>query len=268
MSPSSSSSNTPTPNTINPNTSANGFGFGNNVTVMMPGVEYSTSPFLAYEDQHQQQQPQQEYHREEDLIEEEEAGEDDMYEDLEEKALQLALEETYAETGWRYRPWGRNAKSIRMGKLVMITNLVAANSGSVVIPHSSSSAGSGGGDYDLVPISPIHCSIQPGLLSSAGSFGGAGLSLSFGSRFYPGISPGQVINSLECVLLLCQVFALIVLILLFIVLNNDSPNEFKCRLSSSVESDHGSLIRALSGDFGCIREDEFVRLFFYFLLIC
>lgn len=149
-----------------------------------------------------------------------------------------------------------------------LTNLVAANSGSVVIPHSSSSAGSGGGDYDLVPISPIHCSIQPGLLSSAGSFGGAGLSLSFGSRFYPGISPGQVINSLECILLLCQVFALIVLILLFIVLNNDSPNEFKCRLSSSIKSDHGLLIHALSGDFGGIREDEFVRLFFYFLLIC
>ena len=81
-------------------------------------------------------------------------------------------------------------------------NSVPANGSSAGIPHGSSA-----GNYNFVPIIPNHCGIQPRSLSSADSFGGTGLSLSFGSRFYPGISPGQVLNSLECVLLLFQVFA-------------------------------------------------------------
>ncbi|KAG2063167.1 hypothetical protein BDR04DRAFT_1164156, partial [Suillus decipiens] len=55
---------------------------------------------------------------------------------------------------------------------------------------------------------------------------------SFGSRFYPGCSPGQLLGPLD-------------------------PNEFKCtKLSSSVDSDHGSILNALSA---FDRDDELCR---------
>ncbi|KAI5119677.1 hypothetical protein M0805_009621 [Coniferiporia weirii] len=62
-------------------------------------------------------------------------------------------------------------------------------------------------------------SIHPGPLFVSGSLGSiAGTSLSFGSKLYPGFSPaGQLLNPLD-------------------------PSDFKCRVSSSIESDHSSLI--------------------------
>ncbi|EIW74703.1 hypothetical protein CONPUDRAFT_159995 [Coniophora puteana RWD-64-598 SS2] len=55
---------------------------------------------------------------------------------------------------------------------------------------------------------------------------------SYGSRFYPGCSPGQLMGPLD-------------------------PSDFKCaKISSSVESDHGSLINALGA---LERNDEFCK---------
>ncbi|KAL4247672.1 Glycosyl transferase family group 2-domain-containing protein [Abortiporus biennis] len=52
-----------------------------------------------------------------------EGGEDpDDYDDLEERALELAIEETFQETGSRYRPWASNAKSIRIGEIILIVD--------------------------------------------------------------------------------------------------------------------------------------------------
>ncbi|KAI0688232.1 glycosyl transferase family group 2-domain-containing protein [Cytidiella melzeri] len=50
-------------------------------------------------------------------------GEDlDEDDDLEERALQLAIEETFEESGRKYRPWASNAKSIRVGELILIVD--------------------------------------------------------------------------------------------------------------------------------------------------
>lgn len=47
---------------------------------------------------------------------------DEEEEDIEEKALRLALEEIYEENGKRWQPWARNAKSIRMGEIILIVD--------------------------------------------------------------------------------------------------------------------------------------------------
>lgn len=49
----------------------------------------------------------------------EEIDEDDNIED---KALQLAIEETYEESGRRWRPWACNGKSLRIGELILIVD--------------------------------------------------------------------------------------------------------------------------------------------------
>lgn len=41
---------------------------------------------------------------------------------LEERALQMAIEETYHETGDKFRPWASNARAIRMGEIVLIVD--------------------------------------------------------------------------------------------------------------------------------------------------
>ncbi|KAJ6567737.1 glycosyl transferase family group 2-domain-containing protein [Mycena vulgaris] len=43
-------------------------------------------------------------------------------EDLEERALGLAIEEMYEETGRKYRPWAANGKSARLGEYVLIVD--------------------------------------------------------------------------------------------------------------------------------------------------
>ncbi|EIM84964.1 uncharacterized protein STEHIDRAFT_140454 [Stereum hirsutum FP-91666 SS1] len=48
--------------------------------------------------------------------------EDDDEEEIEEKALRLALEEIYEENGKKWQPWARNAKSIRMGEIILIVD--------------------------------------------------------------------------------------------------------------------------------------------------
>ena len=49
----------------------------------------------------------------------EEIDEDDA---VEERALQLAVEETFAESGGRWRPWAHNARSLRVGELILIVD--------------------------------------------------------------------------------------------------------------------------------------------------
>ncbi|KAH7890394.1 glycosyl transferase family group 2-domain-containing protein [Phlebopus sp. FC_14] len=43
-------------------------------------------------------------------------------EDLEERALQMAMEEVYQESECRYRPWAANARSIRIGPLILLVD--------------------------------------------------------------------------------------------------------------------------------------------------
>ena len=49
----------------------------------------------------------------------EELDEDD---DVEERALQLAIEETFEESGRRWRPWANNARSLRIGEIILIVD--------------------------------------------------------------------------------------------------------------------------------------------------
>ncbi|KAF7778417.1 CAZyme family GT2 [Agaricus bisporus var. burnettii] len=50
-----------------------------------------------------------------------EDGEDDTAEEcLEDRALKLALDEVYADSGNTFMPWGANGKSIRMGEIILI----------------------------------------------------------------------------------------------------------------------------------------------------
>ena len=41
---------------------------------------------------------------------------------LEEKALEMAVEEVYQENGQKWRPWAKNARSIRMGEVILIVD--------------------------------------------------------------------------------------------------------------------------------------------------
>lgn len=52
------------------------------------------------------------------------AGGDPSYEDdgLEEHALQMAIEETYQENGQRWLPWARNARSLRVGEIILLVD--------------------------------------------------------------------------------------------------------------------------------------------------
>ncbi|KAF7307706.1 Glyco-trans-2-like domain-containing protein [Mycena kentingensis (nom. inval.)] len=43
-------------------------------------------------------------------------------EDLEERALAMAMEEVYAESGKRFRPWAANAKACRLGEYILIVD--------------------------------------------------------------------------------------------------------------------------------------------------
>ncbi|KAI0707462.1 glycosyl transferase family group 2-domain-containing protein [Cerioporus squamosus] len=49
-------------------------------------------------------------------------GEDTLEETLEDRALKLALEDTYEESGKRWRPWAANGKSIRVGEIILIVD--------------------------------------------------------------------------------------------------------------------------------------------------
>ena len=49
-----------------------------------------------------------------------EGAEDTPDECLEDRAMKMAQEEMYEETGKRFRPWCANGKSIRMGEIVLI----------------------------------------------------------------------------------------------------------------------------------------------------
>ena len=42
--------------------------------------------------------------------------------DLEEKALQAAIEETYEASGNKFRPWAANGRAIRMGEIVLLVD--------------------------------------------------------------------------------------------------------------------------------------------------
>ncbi|EJD00578.1 uncharacterized protein FOMMEDRAFT_91587 [Fomitiporia mediterranea MF3/22] len=49
-----------------------------------------------------------------------EEGDDE--EKLEERALEMAIEETYVESGNRFRPWASNARSLRIGEIILIVD--------------------------------------------------------------------------------------------------------------------------------------------------
>jgi transcription factor SFP1 len=71
---------------------------------------------------------------------------------------------------------------------------------------------------------------------------------SFGSRYYPPGSPDHAFGPLEYAPFLCFLIKLI-------VLSDPSPNDSRCeKLSSSIESDRGSVVNAFNvfdGDFVC-----------------
>ncbi|KAG6836635.1 hypothetical protein H0H93_005662 [Arthromyces matolae] len=50
------------------------------------------------------------------------ADDDSETDCLEDKALELAVEETYQANGQKWRPWAKNARSIRMGEVVLIVD--------------------------------------------------------------------------------------------------------------------------------------------------
>lgn len=45
---------------------------------------------------------------------------DDSREDLEEKALNMAIDEVFEESGSRWRPWAANGRSCRLGEIVLL----------------------------------------------------------------------------------------------------------------------------------------------------
>ena len=53
-----------------------------------------------------------------------EAGEkfDDVDMTLEERALELAIQEKYEATGRRWEPWACNARSLRIGDLILLVD--------------------------------------------------------------------------------------------------------------------------------------------------
>ncbi|KAI0260587.1 glycosyl transferase family group 2-domain-containing protein [Gloeopeniophorella convolvens] len=50
------------------------------------------------------------------------ADAEDSSEDIEEKALRLAIDEIYEESGKRFKPWASNAKAIRVGEIILIVD--------------------------------------------------------------------------------------------------------------------------------------------------
>ena len=42
--------------------------------------------------------------------------------DLEDKALEMAIEEIYEGTGKKWKPWAKNARSMRIGDIVLIVD--------------------------------------------------------------------------------------------------------------------------------------------------
>ena len=53
---------------------------------------------------------------------EEQGAQDTPEESLEDRALKLAIEETYEESGGKWRPWAENGKSIRIGEIILIVD--------------------------------------------------------------------------------------------------------------------------------------------------
>ncbi len=49
-------------------------------------------------------------------------GQGSEWADLEEKALQAAIEETYEASGNKFRPWAANGRALRMGEIVLLVD--------------------------------------------------------------------------------------------------------------------------------------------------
>jgi hypothetical protein len=47
---------------------------------------------------------------------------DDDADDIEERALRMAVEETYEESGKQHKPWANNAKALRIGEIILIVD--------------------------------------------------------------------------------------------------------------------------------------------------
>ena len=42
--------------------------------------------------------------------------------DIEDKALEMAIEEVYETNGRKWKPWAKNARSIRMGEIILLVD--------------------------------------------------------------------------------------------------------------------------------------------------
>ena len=46
----------------------------------------------------------------------------DVYDDLEEKALQMAIDEVYEASGRKFRPWAANGRACRLGEIILLVD--------------------------------------------------------------------------------------------------------------------------------------------------
>lgn len=58
----------------------------------------------------------------EEAVENGEMEEEEGSQSLEDKALEMAIEETFEESGQKWRPWASNGKSIRIGEIILIVD--------------------------------------------------------------------------------------------------------------------------------------------------
>jgi hypothetical protein len=55
-------------------------------------------------------------------LEASEKSDDQYLATLEEKALDMAIEEMYESTGRRWKPWASNARSLRVGDIILLVD--------------------------------------------------------------------------------------------------------------------------------------------------
>ena len=75
---------------------------------------------------------------------------------LEDHALELAIEETYENTGRKWKPWAKNARALRVGEIILIVD------SDTIVPEVSQAPRSCSTDhqlmYHLSPSQPCHLS--------------------------------------------------------------------------------------------------------------
>ncbi len=74
---------------------------------------------------------------------------DDDAEGIEEQALRMAVEETFEESGRRFKPWAHNAKALRIGDVILIVD------SDTIVPEVLQL-----GSFALVRLSIVDCSLS------------------------------------------------------------------------------------------------------------